>query len=70
MIRSESQAPSGAFEMITTIRTTKVVTAPIALITIEWRQRGNAVEPFRPSASQCRTIPVCESVKEVKTPTT
>ena len=35
MIRRESQAPSGAFEMITTIRTTKVVTAPIALITIE-----------------------------------
>ena len=70
MIRIESQAPSLNFDRITTISTTNVVTAPMMLITIERRHPFVAASPLRPSASQCRTIPLCDSVNDVNTPTT
>lgn len=70
MARIESQAPWMNFVAVITMRTTNVVTAPIALITIERRHPGWALGPLCFSRSQCRTIPVCESVNEVKTPTT
>ena len=70
MIRIENQAPSLNFDRITTINTTNVVTAPMMLITIERRQPFIAASPLRPSCSQWRTIPLCDSVNDVNTPTT
>ena len=70
MIRIESQAPSLNFDTMTTISTTKVVIAPMMLITIERRQPFIAASPLRPSAIQCRTMPLCDSVNDVNTPTT
>ena len=70
MIKIESQAPSLNFDRMTTISTTKVVIAPMMLITIERRHPFAAPSPLRPSASQCRTIPLCDSVNDVNTPTT
>ena len=70
MIRIESQAPSANFELTTTTSTIAVVIAPMMLITIDRRQPRIAASPLRPSASQCLTMPVWESVNEVNTPTT
>ena len=70
MIKIESHAPSLNFDKITTINTTNVVIAPMMLITIERRQPFIAPSPLRPSPIQCRTIPLCDSVNDVNTPTT
>jgi len=70
MISIDSQAPSVNFERITTTRTIPVVVAPTILIAIERRQPLLASVPFRRSDNQCRTMPVCERVNEVNTPTT
>ena len=70
MISIESHAPSANFEMITTTSTTAVVIAPMRLITIERRHPRMAPAPLRPSTTQCLTIPVCDSVNDVNTPTT
>ena len=50
--------------------TRNVATAPIALITIDRCQPFAASAPLCFSFSQCRTMPVCDSVNEVNTPTT
>ena len=55
---------------VTTTSTTTVVIAPIVLITIEVCQPFCASAPLWRSASQCLTMPVCDSVKDVNTPTT
>ena len=39
-------------------------------MTMDRRQPRAAFGPFRFSFSQCRTIPVCDSVNDVNTPTT
>ena len=70
MIRIDNHAPSLNFDRITTTSTRPVVTAPTMLIAIERRQCFGASAPFRDSRSQRRTIPVCDSVKDVNTPTT
>ena len=44
--------------------------APMMLITIERRQPFGASAPFRASRTHCRTIPLCDSVNDVNTPTT
>ena len=70
MIRIDSHAPLDHFEAATTTSTTNVVTAPIALITIDRRHPFIAASPLRPSAIQCFTMPDWDSVNEVNTPTT
>ena len=68
--RIESQAPRTNLVSVTTTRTTAVVVAPITLTTIERRQPFAASTPLRASARQCRTIPDCDNVNDVNTPTT
>ena len=52
------------------ISTRNVATAPIALITIDRCHPLAAASPLCFSFSQCRTMPVCDSVNDVNTPTT
>src|SRR5436309_1184624 len=63
-------APCLNFVYVTTTSTTNVAVAPIPLMTMERRQPRAALGPLRFSFSQCRTIPVCDSVNDVNTPTT
>ena len=52
-------------------RTTPVTAAPVALMAWERRITDRRPESSVAASSlfQCRTIPYCDSVKEVKTPT-
>ncbi|CAM5733977.1 hypothetical protein STENM223S_07517 [Streptomyces tendae] len=54
----------------TTTRTRPVNTAPTALMILAmcWRRRSAGSLPVDRTWFQCRTMPVCESVKEVNTP--
>jgi hypothetical protein len=63
MIAAGTQAPSVNLDTTTTRATTPVATAPTALITRLDRQRGSFIRRW------CTTMPDCESVKPVKTPT-
>ena len=47
-----------------------MATAPTALMTMLRRQPRASGPPSRRTFSQCRTMPVCDSVNEVNTPTT
>ena len=57
------KAPSTNFTDVTTTAITPVSTAPTALIASRYRQPGSRVR------SQWRTMPVCEIVKSMNTPT-
>jgi hypothetical protein len=57
-------APPVNFEMDTTISTTNVVNAPTPLMAMPRRQLGSLTRRW------CSTMPVCDSVNEVNTPTT
>ena len=63
-------APSTNFVNETMQSTMNVDTAPIVLMTIERRHPFCASSPLCFSFSQCRIIPVCDSVNAVNTPTT
>ena len=64
------QAPWMNFVCITTIRTRPVARAPIALMIALRRHPFACVPPRSRTRCQCRTIPDCDSVKLVNTPTT
>jgi len=70
IMRIDSHAPCVNFALMVTTRTTPVVTAPTMLITIERCQPFAASGPRCFSFNQWRTMPVCDSVNEVNTPTT
>jgi hypothetical protein len=55
-------APSSAFVVATMQSTTNVATAPMPLMSAPERQPGSR------RRRQCSTMPVCDSVKEMKTP--
>ena len=57
------QAPIVNFETTTTISTMKLVMAPTTLMAIPTFQRGSRRRQW------CTTMPVCDRVKPVKTPT-
>ena len=57
------QAPSQNFTEATTTKTTPVRTAPAPLT------RLRQAQPEPRSLRQCRTMPVCDSVKQMNTPT-
>ena len=63
-------APARNFVLTTMIRTTNVAVAPMELMTMLRRHPLAAAAADRLIFSQCRTIPVCDRVKEVNTPTT
>ena len=56
-------APSRNFVTVSVTRTTEVTSAPIPLTHMRRRQPGSR------SRSQRRTMPLCDSEKERKTPT-
>ena len=63
MTSTTIQAPCANFVTAITTVTIAVAVAPTPLIAIRHRQ------PLERSRSQCRTMPDCESVNEMKTPT-
>ena len=58
-----THAPWVNLVMASTIVATPVATAPVRLIASALRH------PLHFESSQCQTIPACERVKEMKTPT-
>ena len=56
-------APSVTLAIVMTQKTTPVVMAPTVLTTAEIFQRGSVW-----FLNQCRTMPACDSVNDMKTP--